>query len=255
MYASHKDRTTALQRSIEAGNAHELNLVHPTRYRQHNPNLRDGVAGVAEIHALLPHDEVYTHVVRAFEDGDYAFVHVDYHLFGPTVAFDVHRYEGGLSVEHWDNLQPMPPGRNTAGRTMTDGKTQVRDRDQTEANKAVVRRFTERVLVGGEADAVGEYFDGGRLMQHNPHMGDGVAEFLAVRRAWAEQGTPARYDALHMVLGEGNFVLAMSEGAFAGKHAAFFDLYRVDGGRIVEHWDVIEEIPAEADRKNGNGKF
>jgi predicted SnoaL-like aldol condensation-catalyzing enzyme len=255
MERSHKEKTTALQRSIELGTTLELDLLHPTRYKQHNPNLRDGIAGVGAIHDLLPRDQVYAHVVRAFEDGDYAFVHVDYHLFSHTVAFDIHRYEQGIAVEHWDNLQEMPLGRNKSGRTMTDGKTQVTDLTKTEANKELILRFTQQVLIEEHLSTAADYFKEDQLAQHNPDMGDGVQEFLAVRAQWAQQGTPARYDAVHLVLGEGNFVLVVSEGEFQGKPSAFYDLYRLADDKIVEHWDVVEAIPAEADRQNENGKF
>jgi predicted SnoaL-like aldol condensation-catalyzing enzyme len=50
---------------------------------------------------------------------------------------------------------------------------------------------------------------------------------------------------------EGNF--AASEGAFGGKPTAFFDLFRVDNGKIAEHWDVMADIPAKM--AHGNGKF
>lgn len=255
MEQSFKEKTTALQQSIETGGTSKLQFINPTFYKQHNPNLGDGVAGVMAIHDLLPHDKVYTNVVRAFEDGNYSFVHVDYYLFGPTVAFDIHRYEEGVAVEHWDNLQDMPLTRNKSGRTMTDGKTQAKDHHKTTANKALAQKFTEQILIEQQLSAIGDYFNGDFLMQHNPDMGDGVAEFLAVRQAWAQQGTPTRYSKIHKVLGEGNFVLVLSEGYFLGKHTAFFDLYRLENNKIVEHWDVLEEIPAEQDRKNNNGKF
>ncbi|CAA9388453.1 MAG: hypothetical protein AVDCRST_MAG93-9599, partial [uncultured Chloroflexia bacterium] len=179
----------------------------------------------------------------------------DYYLFGPTVAFDIHRYEDGVAVEHWDNLQDTPLDRNKSGRTMTDGKTQAKDHGKTEANKALVQQFTQQILIEQRVTTIDGYFEGDYLTQHNPHMGDGVAEFLAVRQAWEQQGTPVRYDKAHKVLGEGNFVLVLSEGNFLGKHTAFYDLYRVENNKVVEHWDVVEEIPAEADRKNNNGKF
>ncbi len=252
---SNKEKTTALQRSIETGNTLELNLLHPTRYKQHNPNLGDGIAAIAAIHDLLPRDKVYTHVVRAFEDGDYSFVHVDYHLFGPTVAFDIHRYEDGVAVEHWDNLQDMPPGRNKSGHTMTDGKTQVADHEKTAENKALAERFVWEALIENNWEKGAACFDGDALVQHNPHMGDGAAEYQAVRDQWEAAGTPARYETLHKVLGEGNFVLTLSEGWFGGRHSAFYDLFRVSSGKITEHWDVIEEIPAPKNRKNSNGKF
>lgn len=255
MERSPKEKTTALQNSIEIGNTLELNLLHPTRYKQHNLNLGDGVDAIAAIHDLLPRDKVYTNVVRAFEDGEYSFVHVDYYLFGLTVAFDIHRYEDGMAVEHWDNLQDTPLDRNKSGRTMTDGKTQATDHDRTEVNKTLAQQFTQQILVEQQIAAIDAYFEGDRLMQHNTHMGDGVAEFLAVRQMWEEQGTPARYHKIHKVLGEGNFVLVLSEGSFLGQNAAFYDLYRLENDKIVEHWDVIEAIPAQEDRKNSNGKF
>ena len=48
----------------------------------------------------------------------------------------------------------------------------------------------------------------------------------------------------------------MSEGKFGkGEHSAFFDLFRVEEGLIVEHWDVISTIPPRSDWKNDNDKF
>ena len=252
---SNKEKVVALQNSIESGDPSALSILDATRYKQHNVHVGDGLAPIMELHRLMPQHEVYVNVVRAFQDGDYSFVHVDYHLFEPTVAFDVHRFEGGVSVEHWDNLQPTPHARNKAGRTMTNGKTQVRDHQRTDANKLLAQRFTREILIAGQTESIGEFFDGDTLLQHNPHMGDGVSEFLSVRAQWAQGGAPARYDTLHKVLGEGNFVLVMSEGQFERKPTAFYDLYRIENGVIAEHWDVLQEIPASEDHKNLNGKF
>ena len=252
---NNRERTVALQNSIESGDQSALRLIHPTRYKQHNVNIGDGKDAIMAIHDLLPRDKVYTQIVRAFQDGDYGFVHVDYHLFEPNIAFDVHRYEDGISVEHWDCLQATPPQRNPAGRTMTDGKTQVVDLDRTAPNKALAQRFTREILIEGQVANIGDFFAGDALMQHNPHMADGVSEFLAMRQTWARNGAPARYHTVHKVLGEGNFVLVMSEGEFARVNTAFFDLYRLENGVIAEHWDVVEEIPARENWKNDNGKF
>lgn len=51
------------------------------------------------------------------------------------------------------------------------------------------------------------------------------------------------------------FVLAVSEGQFLGKHVAFYDLFRIESGKIVEHRDTVEEVPAETEWKNNNGEF
>ncbi len=66
---------------------------------------------------------------------------------------------------------------------------------------------------------------------------------------------PVQFDKIHMVLGEGNFVLLVSEGSFLGTPSTFYDLFRVESGRIAEHWDVIEPVPAKETWKNNNGKF
>lgn len=49
-----------------------------------------------------------------------------------------------------------------------------------------------------------------------------------------------KYDTIQKVLGEGNFVLTLSEGHFGNAHNTFYDLFRVKNGKIAEHWDVIE---------------
>jgi predicted SnoaL-like aldol condensation-catalyzing enzyme len=255
MELSNSEKARAIQNSIETCTLEELGLLHPQRYKQHNINVGDGMQSILDLHEIMPHEQVYTNVIRAFQDGDYGFVHVDYYLFGPTVAWDIHRFENGISVEHWDNLQPTPMTRNKSGRTMTDGKTKAKDHDKTAVNKELVRSYVQEVLVSQNYDAIRDYFEGDLLMQHNPLMGDGVTEFLQTLNEWATQGTPQVYAQIHKVLGEGNFVLVLSEGTYFGRHTAFYDLYRVENGKIVEHWDVIENIPAEADRKNNNGKF
>ncbi len=63
------------------------------------------------------------------------------------------------------------------------------------------------------------------------------------------------YEKNHIVLGEGNFVLSVSEGQFAGKHTSFYDLFRIENGKITEHWDVMETIAPTSEHKNSNGKF
>jgi predicted SnoaL-like aldol condensation-catalyzing enzyme len=64
-----------------------------------------------------------------------------------------------------------------------------------------------------------------------------------------------KYSQVHKVLGQGNFVLVISEGEIVGKPTSFYDLFRVHQGKIAEHWDTMETIPARADWKNQNGKF
>ncbi len=52
-----------------------------------------------------------------------------------------------------------------------------------------------------------------------------------------------------------HIVLAISEGAFAGKPTSYYDLFRVENGKIAEHWDVMETIAPESEWKHQNGKY
>jgi len=255
MELSNRDKVEAIQNSIETETLAEIGLISPTSYKQHNPNVATGLQAILGLHDQMPMDKVYTNVVRKFQDGDYGFVHVDYFLFEPTVAFDIHRFENGISVEHWDNLQTNPKKLNKSGRTMTDGKTKAKDHHKTEVNKALVKGFVQNVLINGQIELVSNYFRGDELIQHNPYIGDGVQEFLDMLNQWQEDGQPQIYHKIHKVLGEGNFVLVLSEGSFKREQVAFYDLYRVEDDKIVEHWDVVEIIPEPGKRKNDNGKF
>ncbi len=70
-----------------------------------------------------------------------------------------------------------------------------------------------------------------------------------------EKGLAVKYERVHRVLGEGNFVLVVSEGTFGEHSTSYYDLYRLQDGKIAEHWDTLESIPPRADWKNTNGKF
>lgn len=63
------------------------------------------------------------------------------------------------------------------------------------------------------------------------------------------------YDKTHMILAEGNFVLAASEGTFGGTPTTYYDLWRIENGKIAEHWDVMEPLAARKTWANENGKF
>ena len=77
----------------------------------------------------------------------------------------------------------------------------------------------------------------------------------ALVRASVEDSLGTKVDRIHKVLGKGNFVLVVSEGRVGGQPTSFYELYRVENGRIAEHWDTIETIPPREQWKNDNGKF
>lgn len=250
-----KAQVVALLKSIETGDAAPVAVINPNRYIQHNLAVPDGLAGLAAVLQALPAGSAKVNTVRVLEDGDYVVAHTEYDFFGPKIGFDVFRFENGLIVEHWDNLQETPAKPNPSARTMIDGATAVTDRARTEANKQLVRSFVDDILVNGRMEKLAGYFDGDNYIQHNPQIADNLSGLGAALQEMAKAGITLKYDRIHRVLGEGSFVLVVSEGHFAGKPTAFYDLFRVDNGKIAEHWDVLETIPPRSDWKNGNGKF
>lgn len=249
-----KHKTVELLKAIETGASEPVGYINPNHYTQHNLGAEDGLAGFGKLLSQLPKGSAKVNTVRVFQDGDYTFSHTDYNFFGPKTGFDIFRWEKGQIVEHWDNLQETARP-NPSGHTMTDGTTEVKDLDKTAENKKLVNAFVEDILVNGRMDRLAGYFDGDHYIQHNPLIPDQLSGLGKALGEWAKQGITMKYDKIHMVLGEGNFVLVVSEGHLAGKHHAFYDLFRVENGKIAEHWDTIEEIPAKENWKNTNGKF
>jgi predicted SnoaL-like aldol condensation-catalyzing enzyme len=255
MSINQKAQVTALLKSIESGDAAPVAYINPKRYIQHNLAVGDGLAGFGAVLQALPKGSAKVNTVRVFQDGDYVFAHTDYNFFGPKIGFDVFRFENGQIVEHWDNLQDKPTTPNPSGHTMIDGPTSATDMDKTVANKALVRAFVDDILVNGRMDKLAGYFDGDKYTQHNPQIPDGLSGLGGALQAMAKQGITMKYDRIHRVLGEGSFVLVSSEGNFASRHTSFYDLFRVENGKIVEHWDTIETIAPPTEWKNSNGKF
>jgi predicted SnoaL-like aldol condensation-catalyzing enzyme len=256
MSLSNKDKAVALLNSIETGEQQAVAYVNPDKYTQHNLAVGDGLAGFGAVLQALPEGSAKVDVKRAFQDGNYVFTHTDYNFFGPKVGFDVFRFEDGLIVEHWDNLAEKSAA-NPSGRTQLDGATAVSDLDKTEENKALVTDFVDTILVKGDFAQLGRFIADGdaNYLQHNSAIADGLSGLGNALEAMAKQGIQMVYTQNHIVLGEGNFVLSISEGSFAGEPVSFYDLFRIENNKIVEHWDTIELIPAKDAWKNNNGKF
>ncbi|EMY32789.1 hypothetical protein D477_018314 [Arthrobacter crystallopoietes BAB-32] len=220
-------------------------------YRQHSPLAPDGPEALRDFVGHLP-QEFRFEPLRILEDGEMVAIHCVYYGLAPTpvVAFNVFRVEGERLAEHWEVLAPLAHD-SVSGRSQVDGPTEVSDPEKTVANKALLAEFAQKVLV--ERDLrVAENYIAPDFAQHNPEAADGVAGAEAALAMWATQGRPLIHRRIHRILGEGNFVLTVAEGEF-GVPVALYELWRVEDGRIVEHWDVIQPVPFEM--PHGNGFF
>lgn len=255
---SNEAKALALIGSFATGDTTVPQNLLTENYIQHNLAYgtgRDAFVGSVE---YLGAAEIKTTVenIRAYTDGDYVFLQNRYNFAGggEQVAFDVFRFENGKIAEHWDNLS-MLAEPNHSGHTQIDGTTSVEDLDKTEENKGLVMNFVSDVLMGNNPDALTTYFDGNNYIQHNSDIADGLDGLGSALAAWAQQGITMVYDKTYLLLGEGNFVLAASEGTLGGVRTVFYDLFCVENGFIAEHWDVIEPVADESTWANQNGKF
>lgn len=261
MEVTNKQKVIELLKSIETGAQEPVAYINPDNYTQHNQGVADGLAGfgaalgvLAEVAASNPAMTPKVNTVRVFEDGDYVIAHTDYNFFGPKIGIDIFRFEDGLIVEHWDNLQETVT-ETASGRSQIDGPSEVEDLDRTEANKALVKNLLNDVFLGAAPDKITDYISIEQYDQHNPGVKDGLAGLGEALKGLAEAGMPMVYEKNHFVLGEGNFVLSVSEGVFMKEKVTFYDIFRIEDGKVVEHWDTIEKITPASEAKNDNSKF
>ena len=109
-------------------------------------------------------------------------------------------------------------------------------------------------MTKGYHDRLADYISTETYRQHNPQIGDGIDNFRAFLAGLARQDQSMTYQKVYNVIGSGNFVATLSAVNLAGTDLAVMDLFRVDKGRIAEHWDVIEEITPRETWVN-SGKF
>ena len=254
------EKALALIGTFASGDTETARELLDENYIQHNLAYGTGADAFIGSVEYLASADVKTTVnnIRAFEDGDKVFLQTIYNFAGAgeQVAFDIFRFdENGKIAEHWDNLTALAAEPNPSGHTQTDGTMEITDLDKTEENRKLVEDFLYDVMQGNNLDKTPDYFDGDTYIQHNTGIADGVSGLNAALGAMAEQGISMVYDEVHMVLAQGNFVLAVSEGTFGGEPTSYYDLWRVENGKIAEHWDVMETIADQSTWQNENGKF
>ena len=247
----------ALQTLMIEGNLDAVSDYYADDVIQHNDMFADGIEAQTGVFAMLSGIEGFdAEFVRVIADGDMVAVHARYEGFGPEamIAFDVFRVEDGKIAEHWDNLIPES-APNPSGHTQIDGAAEITDLHLTEANKATITDFITRAMINHEDVNITDYISPVTYIQHNPMVADGLEGFGAFMAEMMQSGVTMEYQTLHHVIGEGNFVLTLSEGAFGGEPQAFYDLFRLQDGLIVEHWDIIAPMPGADAPHNESGKF
>ena len=255
---TNKEKALALIGTFATGDTTKIKELLADGYIQHNLAYGTGAeafVGAVEYLASAPNKTTVNNI-RVFEDGDKVFLQTVYNFAGSgeQVAFDIFRFDSdGNIAEHWDNLATKAEP-NPSGHTQIDGTLEKKDVDKEETRK-IVADFVGDVLRGENPDKLTLYFNGDKYIQHNTAIADGLSGLGAALEAMAKQGIQMIYNETHFVLADGDYALAISEGTFGGAKTSFYDLFRVENGKIAEHWDVMETIAEETTWQNQNGKF
>jgi predicted SnoaL-like aldol condensation-catalyzing enzyme len=221
------------------------------RYTQHSAGVKSGKEGFIEFFKpFLERNPVRDiKIIRSITDGQYVFVHVFQSLNNGEskwVTMDMFDMDANdRIIEHWDVIcadQETPSGLG-----MTGGATEVEDRKLTVENKSLVTSFLKHVFVEGDTDFISRLVSES-CIQHSSEIHPGIA-------GWHDYfDSGLRYEFVHQVIGEGNFVVALSKSFRGSTNYAVFNLFRIENSKIAEHWDCIEEI-APKEQWATSGKF
>ncbi|MEL7002378.1 MAG: nuclear transport factor 2 family protein [Bacteroidota bacterium] len=245
---------------IRDGNAREAVTKYTgDRYTQHSTGVKDGIEGFVEFFEPFikrnPSRDIQ--IIRSIEDGQYVFLHAYQNInngeaqWVTTDFFDTD--ENDKIIEHWDVIAEYIDS-TASGNTSIDGMTEHLDLDKTELNKEVVRNFiTGCLMKEGSPDKLHEYVSKNRYIEHGNGAADG---FESLQQIVSRPIRPLNYERIVLLVGQGNFVATLcktnwSDGA-KNKDYVQVDIFRLEDGLIVEHWDNVEEVP---ENDVNSGKF
>lgn len=254
---SRKEKVVALLKTFETGDSVPIAYINPEKYIQHNLQVADGVDGLREAIREAAKSGIKVNTLRVFEDGDYVFAQTLTSRPDDSIelTFDIFRYEGDKIVEHWDNSSVFHAPTDTAMfRSAYIGNiTTVTDLDKCAGNKALAEGFMRTVVLQDSIERFPDFADTVSYTEHNPYIQEGMMAMLLL---FADGGQSFVPSTIHKVLGEGDYVLVVSEKSVDGvAKSALYDLFRFSSGKIVEHWNILEAIPPQSAWKNANGKF
>ncbi|MDB5147507.1 MAG: hypothetical protein JWQ57_1527 [Mucilaginibacter sp.] len=206
-------------------------------YKQHNPTVKQGRAGIAEmINYLktlpLPPEGAKSPIIRAVQEGDFVVTHLDILFMGKRmVVIDLFKLKDGMLTEHWDAIQALP---DESGETITatNGATDIDNTASAENSKRIVSLFYDAVI--NKTSAL-QFISAG-YVEHDlsiTESGKTLTDHIAER-----QGVK-----LYKVIAEGDFVVVQSQFNRLGKAFVLYEIFRVADDKIAEHWSVEQGVP------------
>lgn len=262
---------------VNAGHVELADKYLAPNYIQHNPTANTGREAFKEIFAqIIPRqetipDEIQDPLVTIVAEGDYvvmAFVseYPEADGSGDTYTsthFDLFRIEGGLIAEHWDSAQipkgVFPAAPEDGGPLPVVGvhgiaqHAMLANDDVVLANNKRLVFDTWRHIPEAGREEMAELYLDPIYIQHNPNATTGRGGFVEYFSKRPESEIEIYLeDPMIAILAEGNLVIQALEEEKINPNTgeiynvAWFDMFRVENGRLFEHWDTASkgELPA-----------
>lgn len=187
-------------------------------------------------------DKKFTQIkpIRVLQDDSIVAVHS--RMFGDTLRFrwDILRFDQNKIIEHWSNVSDSI-GLNPDNHSEIDGPTIPEQLEKTDANRAHIFRFIHDIMIH-ETGGAAKFFNFSLYIQHNRDVGDGLSGLLWAMRKMKREGKIIKFKNNFHVIAEGNLVLSATEGYVGDQKTIFYDFFRIEENKIVEHWDIISPV-------------
>ena len=251
--------TNVFNQLFNDGNLADIDTYFGPTYTQHNPTVADGTEALRQlvefVQANFP--QFHLEVKRVIAQGDLVLLQSHTALTpgaaGQTTV-DIFRVANGRIVEHWDNLQDVPAttvsGHDLFSTLSSPETTSTGPESATGSSERLVTRYFTAVTKYHRTSAIGR-FVAPNLYQHDPNIADGAA---ATRKYYANlfSADPQATYTVARVIAEGDLVAVHSHlrKTSTDLGESVVDIYRVEHGKIVEHWDNTQAVPATAANSN-----
>lgn len=210
-------------------------------YIQHNPNVKNGRAGLLEALAFLkqmpkPQNPPKPNLT-IISDCDFGAGFLIIEVMGIKKAvFDVFRIATGLIAEHWDAIQDISEGTSLRESSF---KKEIVGNDSTEQNKTIIEEYLQKVFIEKDVSIHTDFISSNSVF-HNAEDLDFDSFYKAVQ-----------IENLHRILGDENLVVTQSNGLVHTKPAVFYNMFRLENKKIEEHLCVYQTIPKTMAHSNG----